>query len=92
MTLSKVWGHLGTVLSGVGAALADFHAVASSGDVRIVVTAVFGWLVSMHIVSSTFAKQAEDDIASGVHRVASIAEAAAKAATEAAHYQPPHAS
>ena len=92
MTLSKLWGHLGTVLSGLAAGLTDFHAVASSGDVRAVVTAVFGWLVSAHIVSSSFAKQAEGDVSGVIKRLSSTVEAAAKAASEAAHYQPQHVS
>jgi hypothetical protein len=92
MNLSKLWGHLGTVLSGVAAGLTDFHAVASSPDVQIVVTAVFGLLTAIHVISGSTEANMRHDVSGVIKRLSSTVEAAAKAASEAAHYQPPHVS
>lgn len=88
--MSKIIGIIGTVLAYLGAGLTDFHAVATSPDVSVALTAVVGFLTAHHIISGAFGKQAETDVSSVIKRLSSSVEAAAKAATEASRYQPPH--
>ena len=89
---SSLIGKLGTILAYIAAGLTDFHAVATSPDVSVALTAVVGFLTAHHIISSAFGRSVESDVTSAVHRAGQVAEAAAKAAQQAAAdsgYRPP---
>jgi sulfite exporter TauE/SafE len=86
--LSKLWGHLGTVLAGLGAGLADFHAVAASNDVRVVLTAVTGLLVATHVLSSREAKQIDSSATKEIETVGEAVKSAVAAFREAKSSQP----
>jgi hypothetical protein len=79
--MSRLWGHLGTILSAVAAALADFHVVGTAHVVQGALTGITGLLVACHIVTGATAKRYEGDALAMWHRVMDAIRAVHKAVT-----------
>ena len=73
MTLHKLWAHLGTLLAGIAAGLTDFNAVATSPNVKVMLTAVAGALVALHI---PYAATFERDFQAGLKSIVAAYKAA----------------
>jgi hypothetical protein len=88
--MSRAIGILGTLLAGLAAGLSDFHAITTSSNVGVALTAIVGWLVGHHIVSSASARTAEKDVVATAHRVFDAFGSSLRAASPTApDWQPP---
>lgn len=82
--LSKFWGHLGTLLAGLGAGLADTGVLHVGASTSSGLTWVAGLLVALHVITSKQAKTAESEVSRVIKAIGGALKEPAPASTQAA--------
>lgn len=67
MLLHKLWAHLGTLLAALFAGLADTQMVSTATNVQVMVTAVAGALIALHIpYAATFERDFQQGLQAAI--------------------------
>lgn len=90
MLLHKLWAHLGTLLAALFAGLADTQTVSASTNVQVMVTAVAGALIALHIpYAATFERDFQQGLQAAI-KAYKAAQTPAAPPAPPAHPIPPY--